>query len=235
MMGALIILIAVLIDTCAHLVPGGAKLRGARSVSWVSLYSNKVMELLSKIKVTNGYLVFLALFIPLFFTVFLLQVLFVSILSSLGKIIFLSLLLFYLLGNPDADQYESKFVQMHERNFAILFWFAVLGPFGALLYWLLIVSQKIMTINSNVSTLHAIAAWVPARITGFIYGLVGKFNSALRCLISCIGNLTMQSSQVLIDCGTAALDTAEPEDEAKLVFRAYIAWTVLSMLIVLFL
>lgn len=222
-------------DTCAQFIPGGAGVLQARRVSWVTVYSSKMMEWLAKIKLTNGYLTILALFIPLWLAVVLVQLLFIGILSTLGKIIFLALLLFYLLGNPDADQYESKFVQVHERNFAILFWFAILGPFGALLYWFLIVSQKIMAINNNVSSLHAFAAWIPARITGFIYGLVGKFNSVLKCWISCVCNLTMPSSQVLVDCGNAALDTAEPEDEARLVFRAYIAWTVLSMVIVLFL
>lgn len=234
-MGALIILVAVLMDTCAQFIPGGAGVLQARRVSWVTVYSSKMMEWLTKLKLTNGYITILALFIPLWLAVVLLQLLFVAVLSTLGKIIFLALLLFYLLGNPDADQYDSKFVQMHERNFAIMFWFAILGPFGALLYWFLIVTQKIMTISNNVSSLHAFAAWIPARITGFIYGLVGKFNSVLKCWIACVCNLTMPSSQVLVDCGHAALDTAEPEDEARLVFRAYIAWTVLSMVIVLFL
>lgn len=234
-MGALIILIAVLIDTCAHLLPGGAGVLQARRVSWVSSYSNKMIEWLARIKITNGYLMVLALFIPMCLAVALLQLLFTSVLSSLGKIIFLSLLLCYLLGNPDAEQYESKFVQMHESRFALLFWFAILGPLGALLYWFLIVSQNNISIHTNISSLHAIAAWIPARITGFVYGLVGKFNSVLKCWLTCMSNLTLPSSQVLVDCGHAAVDTAEPEDEARLVFRAYVAWTVLSMVIILFL
>src|SRR5690606_7269479 len=92
--------------------------------------------------------------------------------------------------------------------------------------------------NSNLHAalikLHALAAWIPARITGFLYALVGNFSPGFKAWMNCATNPSKQSSQVLQECGEAAVDSATAGDDVRLVARAFIAWVVLSILIVVF-
>jgi membrane protein required for beta-lactamase induction len=83
---------------------------------------------------------------------------------------------------------ERLLVRNNERLLAILFWFAVLGPVGAVLY------RSTAQLKGLVNTgrafgddfmeatlrLQAILDWIPARITAFLYALIGSFVDAMR-------------------------------------------------------
>ncbi len=80
-------------------------------------------------------------------------------------------------------------VQSQHRLFAVVFWFALLGPVGALLYrltWLLAQPRSdIETADSDpfrasARQLLAILDWVPVRLVGISYALAGSFDEALH-------------------------------------------------------
>lgn len=181
----------------------------------------------------------------------------------IGSILFSTSILYYLLfaTTPaaeaeakaeagivvDTDEVSDKAILIdgHERMFANIFWFILLGPAGACFYWLLINKKNIdahYAFNSKkfkayLGTLHALAAWIPARITGLIYALVGNFITGFECWLQCMQKLNMKSSQVLTDCGKAALCFDEATDVAQttthLVNRAFIGWVILGIFIAL--
>ncbi len=78
-------------------------------------------------------------------------------------------------------------VQANERLFAVVFWFAVLGPLGAFLYrlsWYLAYRTPPEDAEAGfidaALRLHGILAWVPARLTALGYALAGSFEDGLQ-------------------------------------------------------
>ena len=84
---------------------------------------------------------------------------------------------------------EAIFVQATNRIFGIVFWFVVLGPVGA---WLFRVSDLLRrraafesareralgTALPAAESIHAVLAWIPARLAALGYALAGSFDDA---------------------------------------------------------
>ena len=165
------------------------------------------------------------------------------LLGIFGKILLATLVLYYCLGNANNVEHDSPFIIAHEQAFGILFWFVLLGTFGVCLYWILITScdESLLYNHSkyrdkilqHVRWLHALAAWIPARITGFIYALVGDFSAGYKRWHGCMSLTSMHSSQVLLECGLAANGGTEQAEELVIVDRAFVAWVILCILIIL--
>ena len=80
----------------------------------------------------------------------------------------------------------SLFIQSHERLFGVLIWFVVLGPAGAVFYRVVSrVPRFLFDLDgdtpgvAHADTVHALAAWIPARVTAALYGLAGSLDDAL--------------------------------------------------------
>lgn len=80
---------------------------------------------------------------------------------------------------------HTVLIENNDRVLAVLFWFMLLGPVGALLYR---VASQLHQLNlqddSEFSTLarqfHQFLGWIPARLTALAYGLSGSLNGALH-------------------------------------------------------
>lgn len=82
---------------------------------------------------------------------------------------------------------DALLTQAQERLFAPLFWFLLLGPFGALLYrltWHLrhlpAEDEENQEFRLGVERLLAILDWLPARILVLTFALGGDFDGALQ-------------------------------------------------------
>jgi membrane protein required for beta-lactamase induction len=148
---------------------------------------------------------------------------------------------------------QSLFAAAHERLFAPLFWFALLGPLGAALWLLTLLARHGALAQSPgfadaARRLHAILAWLPARLTAFGYALCGSFEDALhawRARAGGNGSYAESHFAVLVTTGLGALrvGTSAPEDvelqaeevqtALALCWRALIAWLCLIALITL--
>lgn len=108
---------------------------------------------------------------------------------------------------------------------AVMFWFAVLGPMGALLYR---VSQVIMISQADkdnleyrqaANILFAMLNWIPSHLTALCYGITGSFVDALhQWKLSSVKN-HLNNSQIdtmLVDVGIAALQHSEKEETNSL-------------------
>ncbi|MDX1497300.1 MAG: regulatory signaling modulator protein AmpE [Salinisphaeraceae bacterium] len=117
----------------------------------------------------------------------------------------------------------AVFIQGHERLLAVLFWFFVLGPLGALLYRLTASLAALLPAMENSSDdlreatvrLHAVLAWVPARITAGLYMLAGSTNDAIagwsRAHQNDNGDWAELNWRILalVGCGAMQLEDAE--------------------------
>ena len=80
----------------------------------------------------------------------------------------------------------AMFIQSHERLFGVLLWFFALGPIGAVGYRLasrlprLLLEHDQSSAGEMAENLHALAAWIPARITALLFGLAGSLDDAIK-------------------------------------------------------
>lgn len=83
---------------------------------------------------------------------------------------------------------EAVLTQANERIFAVLFWFAVLGPAGAVFYRLSsLLNDRLSSQPSPeqdvfadaARRLHGILGWLPARLAAFGYAVTGSFADAM--------------------------------------------------------
>lgn len=97
-----------------------------------------------------------------------------------------------LLGKPVDSEKDlvrqvcsALLVSVNERVFAVILWFVILGPMGALLYrlsWYYSHKSRYADggFKSNMARLHAILNWLPARLLPVGYALAGSFDDALK-------------------------------------------------------
>jgi len=121
--------------------------------------------------------------------------------------------------------------QANNRLIAVLFWFVVLGPFGAVMYRLTSLTEQFSrndetrkNVNQQAFRLLHILNWIPARMLAASYALVGNFDNVLLAWRHWSEgenkNYESDASGLLIMTGTAALgysfDKELPEDIHKL-------------------
>jgi membrane protein required for beta-lactamase induction len=136
------------------------------------------------------------------------------------------------------------FWQSHERVFAIVFWFLILGPIGALVYrlisWFHDNALHGETLYDNqaedLAKVHKYAAWIPARLVGLSYTLVGNFMGSFDTWLKLAPNPAL-AQEVVVECGDASLGIsatpantstkAENESTLKLIQRALLVWVLI--------
>lgn len=110
---------------------------------------------------------------------------------------------------------ESVLEQANRRVFAVIFWFMLLGPSGALLYRLASLMPRLEAVGRETGALLAcnrlmhILDWAPARLTASAYAVAGSFEDALYGWRSLserhADEFNNNASGILICTGTGAL------------------------------
>ncbi len=132
-----------------------------------------------------------------------------------------------LLGNdPPIDKTQipravthAIFWQPLQRIFGVLFWFVALGPFGALLYHMVIVlREEAISGNSDALSLsheaklaQAILDWLPARVVGLGYALAGHFAPTFAYWSKHLFVGLDYTQDYLSHCGMLALNAKETD------------------------
>jgi membrane protein required for beta-lactamase induction len=116
---------------------------------------------------------------------------------------------------------QNIFVEANERLLAIVFWFVLLGPGGALLYRLSSLFQQQSEQGDGVHEagvrLHLLLAWLPARLCAVSYALAGSFVEALHGWRGTDSSWFESSRDILIASGFGALriEPGEIEDDSR--------------------
>lgn len=170
---------------------------------------------------------------------------------------------------PDAfDSRMDDYAVMHQqfldyvlvvslrRLFAVLFWYIVLGPLGALLYFFLqrMLSSDILFEDRAQGRAWqrflSVAEWIPARLLALAFALAGNFVAGFQRLREhLLDNLQPgHNTGLLIDCAAAAIgrqdvDVREAEFSVQavwrlealrdLVLRSQIVWVIAVAMIIL--
>ena len=144
---------------------------------------------------------------------------------------------------------RAVLIESSDRLFAVLFWFVLLGPLGAVMYRSVAVLYFQRTeqgaFGESIAWLYAALLWVPARLLALGFALSGHFDSALdgwRQAHLDQPQGVAGSERVLMLTGSGALgldddtgtDTVAPVRAAmRLVWRTLTLWLVVVSLLVL--
>lgn len=138
----------------------------------------------------------------------------------------------------------------YQRWFAVLFYFVLLGPVGALAYRLLQLCRQDFTPGLTERCLFLVD-WVPARLLAAAFALAGDFVSSCNKLLDALPDTSVETSQMLYDVSLAALGTgpgsavddaefgtwaaAQNKELGSLMQRSAACWIVVISLLVLLL
>ena len=173
-----------------------------------------------------------------------------NLLFGLLGFLFSIAVLLYCLGSLRYSADESYTVladKAVERLFAIVFWFAILGPVGAVLYrlnWQVKQQQQENEVVVAVDSLQNVLDWIPVRLLAFCFALVGHFSAV-------IGFWTTQALTGLEENKNILLGSFEKSFQAEqqtildkrlvpsqymiqLIYRSLVVWLVVLALVVLF-
>jgi membrane protein required for beta-lactamase induction len=107
---------------------------------------------------------------------------------------------------------NALFVEANRRVFAVLFWFIVLGPAGALLYRLTDISRSSgFTLARPAGVLIAWLDWLPVRIFTLCFALGGHFTNVIKHWRHDVFTPPKMNNTLLSECGVASLDVLEAE------------------------
>ena len=146
---------------------------------------------------------------------------------------------------------DAVFAEANERMFAVLFWFSVLGPVGAVLFRGASVLRSATgsgdwgEYHPAAALLHDILAWIPARLLAVCYGLSGNFDGAIQAWRNNDdqepSGFVHGGSEFLVAVGNGALDLQSDEEVGLedvsgamgLVWRSIVVWVVVIALLTL--
>lgn len=128
----------------------------------------------------------------------------------------------FLPGKPPEDPHaasravtEQIFVQANEHFFGVIFWFIVLGPLGAVLYRLTVLvhrqgqCESLQSMQPQAALLQSVLDWVPVRVAGLVYALVGNFGSTFGYWLKHAWKGFAATSLIITECSLAALGVSK--------------------------
>lgn len=191
---------------------------------WFAIYGQYMEKRLSK----TAFLAFpwflLALAVlPMLLGVFLVLYIFANGLFGLIGLL-LNIFIFYCCIGPNNPFYPTRMSTQEQANnveigrylaevngqlFALVVWYIFLGPLGALTYRLISLSRSQAVVSAQASLLTNILDWIPARITAFLYLLVGNFQPGLSFLLKLFFTNPENNHVLLSACGMQSLGSSE--------------------------
>jgi AmpE protein len=143
------------------------------------------------------------------------------------------------INQTDRDREITKaiFWQAHERTFAVLFWFVILGGFGTALYRITWYFKR----EGHFQAWHNIFAWIPSRLVAITYLLTGNFHPGYSRWKASLSQID-QDQSVVMQCGADALGVdltiprtedakMEQQQALSLVMRSLLLWVALISVI----
>jgi AmpE protein len=159
-----------------------------------------------------------------------------------------------LVGDTGGRISDGILLQFNQRTFAVLFWFALLGPLGAVLYRTTVFARShgLGTDDPGFSgaatRLQGILDWVPARMIALGFALAGSFEEAVTDWKAYYDHKAAEfwvmNGDVIVAAGRGALrfgngedvdsgksDPAEARSALALTLRTLILWVALFGLV----
>lgn len=216
--------------------------------NWFSAYTHFAQQQLDKFKIDNqmnGWLRTLATILPIPVVVGLVVAIFGGILNGLIGVILNTIVLLYCLGPEDlykqAHDHPAQgqgvlstsriFIEANQRIFAVLFWFFLLGAFGAVLYRVTSLLARNNGHNgAQIKLVKEILDWLPVRVFALVFALVGEFAKGFGYWIDSVISGVEANDSIITEAGAIALQGRTDTASALVVVdRALIVYMVLVL------
>ncbi|HEX4044276.1 MAG TPA: regulatory signaling modulator protein AmpE [Gammaproteobacteria bacterium] len=134
------------------------------------------------------------------------------------------------------------FIEANRRLFAVIFWFAILGPLGAVLYRTVSLTavntqEPLADLAQRARTVEAALDWLPIRVLTFLFALTGHFVHVLSSWRKKVLFTWDANNLLLAGCGMAALhnekhghvaeDGSTERAAVSLVDRTLVVWLII--------
>jgi len=141
---------------------------------------------------------------------------------------------------------DVTFTKSLHNVFSVLFWYLILGTFGALLYFMVSLINKnadkeFPAMKEANALVLGVLDWIPVRLLGLSMALVGSFGSVFGRWMKALTAGLERSNEFATEFGLAAIgkdpakvddaDVQENKDALAIVFRALIVWVVFVALL----
>ena len=104
--------------------------------------------------------------------------------------------------------------QAYQGFFAVIFWYALLGPLVPLAYRLLALATVHATqadLAERAGQLRHALDWLPVRVLAASFALVGNFAAVSRAVLHDLLSWELAAQQLLVNAGRAASELPEPQ------------------------
>ena len=109
----------------------------------------------------------------------------------------------------------------YQRWFAVVFYFVLVGPLGALLYRLLQLSRHSPE-EAQVARILFYADWVPSRLLAAGFSLTGDFIASRDQLLASVSDTDRGAEEILLSVGGAAIRASESDEPTAEVLAAQV-------------
>jgi AmpE protein len=113
---------------------------------------------------------------------------------------------------------DNIFIAANRRVFAVVFWFIVLGPVGAVLYRAVTLSssgfpkhEAVPELVQSARSVESVLDWIPIRLFTWMFALGGHFVKVVSCWRKKAVFTLDVNEKLLTDCGAAALGSDDSE------------------------
>lgn len=116
---------------------------------------------------------------------------------------------------------DRLLIGANQQLIGVIFWFLILGAFGALLYRLSVLMHQYSRTEGSpyavtqeaIDTLQGWLDWIPARLLALGYALAGNFVNTFSCFLRYMPEKPANNDAMLVECGLAALNNLPSASE----------------------
>jgi AmpE protein len=214
---------------------------------WFGDYYQKIKKISAKHSFfTNPWALLALIIIPiLLLTLFVYLLLHHLFFGVLGLILSL-VIFFYCLGPQNVfypvTQSDTKsnnelvgdhFVMVNRQLFALVFWFIVAGPIGALAYRLITLCRNVNGVGEQANEITDLLEWIPARLTAVFILLVGNFQKGFPLFVHYLLAKPDLNNIMLRECALQAARTSDTEEISMTVAEGMVEHAIIVMLVLI--
>lgn len=140
--------------------------------------------------------------------------------------------LFFMNANTNTALGPKDYIlAINQECIAIILWFFILGPVGAILYRVTLYFAQIQDHEAKILTSKEILDWLPSRITSLVFLIVGQFQPGIQHFIKNVSHSEMDNQTLVL---TTAKDAMASKDLDKTPLPKLEELFVHSCLVILF-
>ncbi len=228
----------------------------SHQLKWVDPYFNWMSTKFEQVTKGHGFIATAILVLPVLIFVAIIFALVFNLLGTMGHAVLSIVFVWYCMDGRDArkEPYENLtlqdfFITSYRNLFGVLFWYGLFGPVGLALYFVVSKLQAVVMHKpvdeeaSDVSLQHClnktmgILDWVPVRLLGLSYALVGHFGLVFKAWMHKLFHGVTNTQELVAEWGMVAMQNGAKTTEVQLtegitmVDRCLIVWLIVIFLV----